>query len=79
MPTSFAPKAKVAPQFQLSEKEIRTFYERGYLGPFDAFSHDEMMDFKKEVLRIEKKRSQDLRLGHAARSTLSSRPGCGTT
>src|SRR6266481_7200121 len=32
MPTSFVPKAKVAPQFQLSEKEIRTFYERGYLG-----------------------------------------------
>ena len=57
MPTSFAPKAKVAPQFQLSEKEIRTFYERGYLGPFDAFSHAEMMDFKKEVLRIEKEKS----------------------
>ena len=58
MPTSFAPKAKVAPQFQLSEKEIRTFYERGYLGPFEAFSHNEMMDFKKEVLRIEKEKSQ---------------------
>jgi non-heme Fe2+,alpha-ketoglutarate-dependent halogenase len=58
MPTSFAPKTKVAPQFQLSEKEIRTFYERGYLGPFDAFSHAEMMDFKKEVLRIEKEKSK---------------------
>ena len=57
MPTSFAPKAKVTPQFQLSEKEIRTFYEHGYIGPFDAFSHDEMMDFKKEVLRIEKEKS----------------------
>jgi non-heme Fe2+,alpha-ketoglutarate-dependent halogenase len=58
MPTSFEPKAKVAPQFQLSEKEIRAFYERGYLGPFDAFSHAEMMDFKKEVLRIEKEKSK---------------------
>jgi non-heme Fe2+,alpha-ketoglutarate-dependent halogenase len=57
MPTSFAPKAKVTPQFQLTEKEIRTFYERGYIGPFDAFSHSEMMDFKKEVLRIEKEKS----------------------
>jgi non-haem Fe2+, alpha-ketoglutarate-dependent halogenase len=58
MPTSFTPKTKVAQQFQLSEKEIRTFYERGYLGPFDAFSHSEMMDFKKEVLRIEKEKSK---------------------
>ena len=58
MPTSFAPKAKVAPPFQLSEQEIRKFYETGFLGPFDAFSHDEMMDFKKEVLALEKTKSQ---------------------
>ena len=70
MPTSFKPKAKVAPQFQMSEKDIKQFYTQGFLGPFDAFSHDEMMDFKREVLRARERKEQDLRLGYAARSAL---------
>lgn len=53
MPTSFKPKAQVAPQHALSETDIKLFYTQGFLGPFDAFSHDEMMDFKKEVLALE--------------------------
>ena len=58
MPTSFAPKAKVAPEFQLSENEIRRFYEQGFLGPFDAFSREDMMDFKREVLALERTKSK---------------------
>ena len=38
MPTSFKPKAQVAPQYQMSEKDIKQFYTQGFLGPFDAFS-----------------------------------------
>jgi non-heme Fe2+,alpha-ketoglutarate-dependent halogenase len=58
MPSSFKPKAQVAPKFQLSEKDIKLFYTQGFLGPFDAFSHDEMMDFKKEVLALENEKSK---------------------
>lgn len=58
MPTSFKPKTQVAPQFQLSEQEIKLFYTQGFLGPFDAFTHDEMLDFKREVLAIEKEKSK---------------------
>jgi non-haem Fe2+, alpha-ketoglutarate-dependent halogenase len=58
MPTSFKPKAKVAPQFQLPESEIKKFYTQGFLGPFDAFTHDEMMDFKREVLALENEKSK---------------------
>ena len=53
-----APKAKVEPRFQLSEAEIRKFYTQGFLGPFDAFSQEEMADFKKEVLALEKTKSK---------------------
>jgi non-heme Fe2+,alpha-ketoglutarate-dependent halogenase len=58
MPTSFKPKAQVAPQYQMSETEIKKFYTQGFLGPFDAFSHDEMMDFKREVLALENEKSK---------------------
>ncbi|HEX4414224.1 MAG TPA: phytanoyl-CoA dioxygenase family protein [Lacipirellulaceae bacterium] len=58
MPSSLKPKAQVAPKFQMSEKDIKTFYTQGFLGPFDAFSHDEMMDFKKEVLALENEKSK---------------------
>src|SRR3954471_16119368 len=58
MPASCKPKAKVAPQFQMSEKDIKLFYTQGFLGPFDAFTHDEMMDFKKEVLALENEKSK---------------------
>jgi non-heme Fe2+,alpha-ketoglutarate-dependent halogenase len=58
MPTSFKPKAKVAPPYQMSEEEIKRFYTQGFLGPYDAFSHDEMMDFKREVLALENVKSK---------------------
>ena len=54
----------------MSEDEIRQFYENGFIGPFDAFSREEMADFRKEMLAMEKRELQDLRLRHAARSAL---------
>ena len=58
MPATFKPKAQVPPQYQLPEKDIKLFYTQGFLGPFDAFSHDEMMDFKREVLALENEKSK---------------------
>lgn len=53
MPTSFQPKCEVAPEYRLSEDELHTFYERGFIGPFEAFSKEEMEGFKQEVLALE--------------------------
>ena len=58
MPDSFEPLVQVAPEFQLKEKQIRQFYEDGFLGPFDAFSRDEMKDFRVALLSIENTRSK---------------------
>ena len=58
MPTSFKPKAQVDPKHSMSEDEIRKFYTQGFIGPFEAFSHDEMMDFKREVLALENEKSK---------------------
>jgi non-heme Fe2+,alpha-ketoglutarate-dependent halogenase len=49
MPQVIESKADVAPEFQLSPEELNRFYKDGYLGPFDAFSADEMKQFKAEL------------------------------
>ena len=74
MPTSFKPKAQVAPQHQLPESEIKKFYTQGFLGPFDAFSHDEMMDFKREVLALENEKSKECAHESSTSSPSSSTP-----
>ena len=58
MPTTFAPKALVAPEYRLEQKQIRQFCEDGFLGPFDAFSREEMADFRVELLSIENTKSK---------------------
>jgi len=58
MPDSFAPKASVEPKYQLGEDQIRQFCEDGFLGPFDAFSREEMADFRVDLLGIENTRSK---------------------
>lgn len=50
MPATFEPKADVAPQYRLSEDEIRTFYEDGFIGPFDAFSEQEMLAMRPQLM-----------------------------
>jgi ectoine hydroxylase-related dioxygenase (phytanoyl-CoA dioxygenase family) len=47
-PTSYQPKASVAPEYQLTEADIRSFHENGFIGPFDLIPAEEM-----EVLRQE--------------------------
>lgn len=53
MPESFEPKADVDPQYAMSTKEIRKFYQDGFIGPFDAFSREEMADFRRDLLAEE--------------------------
>lgn len=54
MPESFEPKASVAPEYRLAADDIRSFYNDGFLGPFDAFPRDEMAGFREEMLAMEK-------------------------
>jgi non-heme Fe2+,alpha-ketoglutarate-dependent halogenase len=54
MPDSCEPKVVVDPQWRLAPKQIKEFYENGFMGPFDAFSPEEMADFRKEMLEVEK-------------------------
>lgn len=53
MPTDCRPKCAVAPKWQLSEAQIRKFYQDGFLGPLDGFSRAEMEDFRQEMLAME--------------------------
>lgn len=48
-PSSYAPKADVADEYRMSEDDIRHFYEKGYVQPFDAFSAEEMQAFYEEI------------------------------
>ncbi|HMP05440.1 MAG TPA: phytanoyl-CoA dioxygenase family protein [Lacipirellulaceae bacterium] len=54
MPKSCEPKAKVDPQWRLTEEQIRGFYRDGFIGPLDAFAPEEMADFRKDMIEAEK-------------------------
>ena len=56
-PASAEPRVEVDPPYRLDAGQIRQFYERGYMGPFDAFGVDEMTAFREELLAIEKSKS----------------------
>ena len=58
MPASCEPKVKVDPKWRLTEKQLRGFYEDGFIGPLDAFSPEEMADFRNDMLEAEKSMSQ---------------------
>jgi non-heme Fe2+,alpha-ketoglutarate-dependent halogenase len=58
MPTSFEPKAEVAPKYQLATEQIRQFHEDGFIGPLDAFSREEMADFRNDMLAVEHTKSK---------------------
>ncbi len=57
-PESFEPRVKTDPAYQMSKQEIEQFYNNGFIGPFDAFSREEMADFRKEMLAVEKENSK---------------------
>jgi non-heme Fe2+,alpha-ketoglutarate-dependent halogenase len=50
--TSFEPKAEVDTKYKLSEDDIRSFYENGFLGPLTAVSEDEMADFRDNLVQV---------------------------
>jgi non-haem Fe2+, alpha-ketoglutarate-dependent halogenase len=58
IPTTFKPRAEVDPAYVMSEKEIGQFYRNGFIGPFDAFSREEMADFRNEMLAMENENSK---------------------
>lgn len=58
MPEKIEPKAEVAREWQMSDSQLRGFYEDGFAGPFDAFSGEEMQDFKQDLLAIENTESK---------------------
>jgi non-heme Fe2+,alpha-ketoglutarate-dependent halogenase len=48
-PPSYAPTVEVDEAHKMSEDDIRHFYERGYVRPFDAFTEAEMQSFYEEI------------------------------
>ena len=58
IPASFKPRVEVDPAYGMTEKEIGQFYQNGFIGPFDAFSREEMADFRKEMLAVENEDSK---------------------
>lgn len=58
IPSRVEAKAEVAPEYRLSEEQLRSFYERGFAGPFDVFTPEQMRDFKADLLAIEKAESK---------------------
>ncbi|MCH2115125.1 MAG: phytanoyl-CoA dioxygenase family protein [Pirellulales bacterium] len=58
MPSSFSPKVLVAPEYQLKKEQIRQFCEDGFLGPFDAFSREDMAEFRIQLLSSEHTKSK---------------------
>lgn len=48
-PASYQPRVETAPEFRLSEAQIRQFYEDGFLGPFTLCSREEMLQLREEI------------------------------
>lgn len=57
-PESFQPKAKVAPQFQLTEEQIKFFHDNGYIGPFDFLSPEEVKEMQEYCFDVVDSESQ---------------------
>lgn len=51
-PESYQPKATVKPEYQLTESEIRSFYQNGYLGPFDLIPSEEVAQVRQHLIDL---------------------------
>lgn len=49
VPPTFKPKVDVAPEYKLTEEQIKFFYDNGYLAPLKLFEPDEMAEILEEV------------------------------
>ncbi|TWU24701.1 Phytanoyl-CoA dioxygenase (PhyH) [Bythopirellula polymerisocia] len=52
------PKAEVAPEFRMTEDDFTQFHRDGFIGPFDAFSKEEMAQLRQEMLAVENANSE---------------------
>ncbi|MDY3563777.1 phytanoyl-CoA dioxygenase family protein [Gemmata sp. JC673] len=50
-PADFAPRVEAPPEYRLSDDQVRSFYENGFLGPFTLCPPEEMAALREEVLR----------------------------
>ena len=52
-PDNYQPQAKVAEQYQLTEAQIKSFYENGYIGPFTIISPEEAEVIREHLTQIQ--------------------------
>lgn len=51
-PESYQPKATVETKYQLTESEIRSFYQNGYLGPFDLIPSEQVAQVRQHLIDL---------------------------
>lgn len=51
-PIDYKPKAIVDSKFELTEKDIKFFYENGYIGPFDLMPSDKAEQIKERLVKL---------------------------
>ncbi len=78
MPEKIEPKAQVAPEYQFSQAQLEGFYRDGFIGPIDAFSPEEMTDFKTTAGDRKERIARPTASSRRAIGTSKCR-GCGTT
>ncbi|WP_442481269.1 phytanoyl-CoA dioxygenase family protein [Aeoliella sp. SH292] len=58
MPKVIEPKAEVAPEYRMSHEQLKSFYTNGFIGPFDAFTPQQMKSFRDDLLAVENTKSE---------------------
>lgn len=51
-PDSYKPKVAVEPQYQMTEDEIQSFYDNGYLGPYDLIPPTEIEELREHIIKL---------------------------
>jgi len=57
-PASYRPLVDVNPKFRLDESDIKSFYDNGFVGPFDAYSLDEVKKLREIAIAAQHTVSQ---------------------
>ena len=57
-PSSYEPKITTDKQYKLTQDHIRSFYEKGYLGPFDLISSNDIKDIRDHIKTLVAKDSK---------------------
>lgn len=51
-PSSYKPKVEVAEPFRLSEEDIESFYDKGFVGPFTLMTPEEAESFREHAIAV---------------------------